>query len=252
VGNRGVTVDRPPPEWIAKYQDGWNKTTMKRGKRKSDSIQSTVELAPPPAIQPQAPVINYNMAPAPPAPVQSRFSYSYGNSHPYARQAYAYPRRTHQIDRQRAPMPSSPIRGVDNKEALAKYKDFLLQDESDPPRRQAIESSMDVVHAQFLDDLEILKLPATVETLEKHRVPSGIAMLIVKKVSEFKRVYNGQTELMAAQGLLGMGESRSTIDQPNRQPSFQSALQYTHQSEGYHIREDDPIWDEEMDYFDDC
>ena len=75
---------------------------------------------------------------------------------------------------------------------------------------------MDVVYAQFLDDLEILKLPATVETLEKHRVPSGIAMLIVKRVSEFKRIYNGQAELIAAQGLIGMGDSRLITNQPIR------------------------------------
>jgi hypothetical protein len=59
---------------------------MWRGKRKPDSIDpmiNTTNTAQPQAIQPQAPVINYNMVPALSTPVQSRFPYEYGYSHPY-------------------------------------------------------------------------------------------------------------------------------------------------------------------------
>jgi hypothetical protein len=254
VGTKNVTIDKPPLEWIAAYQDtGLNKTIMRRGKRKPDSTDPTIgtaNTAQPQAVQPQAPVINYNMAPAPSAPVQSRFPYEYGHSHPYGQRAYAPPRRTKYYERQQAPLPSSPIRCINNSEALAKYKAFLLQDEAEPPRRQAIESAMDVAQAQFLDDLEILKLPTTIGTLERHKVPSGIAMLIVKRVSEFKRAYNGQEELFAAQSLMGMGNSRSTTNQLTRQPSFQPASQYSRRMEEYNGGADEPVWDEEMDFFD--
>lgn len=246
VGVKNVSLERPPADWIAKYQEGWNRTTMKRGKRTSDPIEQVPAQPTQPSqtVQNQAPVIHYNMAPT--APARSRYSPEYRHSHPYSRRPQHHRPRYQPYERQRAPTLSSPIRGVDNREALQKYKEFLLYDEADPPRRQAIESAIDVAQAQWLDDLEILKLPATVDTLEKHKVPSGIAMLIVKKVSEFKRVYNGQAELRAAEGLIGMGNPRGN-QQPN-QPSFQPASH--RQTGGYYGEIEEPEWDDEIDYFD--
>ena len=67
---------------------------------------------------------------------------------------------------------------------------------------------MDVAEAQFLDNVEELKLLSTIETLEKHRVLSGITKLIVKQVLEWKRRYKGQERIYAAKGLIGIGNYR--------------------------------------------
>ncbi|PMD22344.1 hypothetical protein NA56DRAFT_658259 [Hyaloscypha hepaticicola] len=55
-----------------------------------------------------------------------------------------------------------------------------------------------------LDNIEEFKLPLTVEALERHNVPAGIAKYLAKRVSNFKYKYNGEQELRAAEGLLGM------------------------------------------------
>ncbi len=69
---------------------------------------------------------------------------------------------------------------------------------------------------QWLDDIEELKLPSTVEALERHNVPAGIVKYLAKRASDFKREYNEEQELHAAKGLIGMGNQRPKIHQPTR------------------------------------
>jgi hypothetical protein len=44
-----------------------------------------------------------------------------------------------------------------------------------------------------------------VEALERHNVLTGIAKYLAKRVSDFKREYNGEQELRAVKGLIRMG-----------------------------------------------
>jgi hypothetical protein len=116
---------------------------------------------------------------------------------------------------------------------------------------------LEVAVTQWLDDIEELKLPSTVEALERHNVPAGIAKYLAKRVSDFKREYNGEQELRAAKGLIGMGAQRPNFNRPARQPTFQIASQYTRQMEGqrgtqmedYYGGVEDPDWEEELDFF---
>ncbi|PMD13789.1 hypothetical protein NA56DRAFT_711623 [Hyaloscypha hepaticicola] len=102
-----------------------------------------------------------------------------------------------------------------------------------------------------------LKLPSTVKALERHNVPAGIAKYLAKRVSDFKREYNGEQELRATGGLLGMSNQRPKIHQPTRQPIFQTASQYSRQveeqmgtqMEDYYSGVEDPVWEEEIDFF---
>jgi predicted HTH domain antitoxin len=62
-----------------------------------------------------------------------------------------------------------------------------------------------VVIAQWLDNIKELKLPLIIKALERYHVLARIAKYLAKRVSDFKREYNGKQELRAVKGLIGMG-----------------------------------------------
>jgi hypothetical protein len=62
-----------------------------------------------------------------------------------------------------------------------------------------------VAVTQWLNNIKELKLPLIVEALKRHNVPAGIVKYLAKRASNFKREYNGEQELYATKGLIGMG-----------------------------------------------
>jgi len=50
---------------------------------------------------------------------------------------------------------------------------------------------------QFLNNLKILKLLIIIKTLKKYKVSLEIIILVIKRVSEFKKVFNRQEEIIA-------------------------------------------------------
>ena len=63
-------------------------------------------------------------------------------------------------------------------------------------RYQVIKNAINIAQAQFLNNLKILKLLLIVKTFKKHIIPLRIAILVIKRVSEFKRVFNRQEEII--------------------------------------------------------
>jgi hypothetical protein len=77
-----------------------------------------------------------------------------------------------------------------------------------------------VAVTQWLDDIEELKLLLIVEALKRHNVLARIVKYLVKRVSDFKREYNGEQELHAVKGLIRMGNQRPNINQLARLLTF--------------------------------
>jgi hypothetical protein len=96
-----------------------------------------------------------------------------------------------------------------------------------------------------------------VEALKRYHIPTEIAKYLAKRISDFKREYNGKQELYAVKGLIGMDTQRTNINQPARLLTFQPVLQYSRQLEEqmgaqtdrYYSRVEDPDWEEEVDFF---
>ncbi len=117
-----------------------------------------------------------------------------------------------------------------------------------PRRRAAIERVIQTIKDEFLD-LEQLKTPESVQLLRSSGVPGGIALLVSKRVSEFKTLFKRQQQVTAAEGLVAVGVPQFMS---NPHPPFQSISSLRNQirSTGGE-QEDEFVWGTEVDFFDD-
>lgn len=222
-----VSVDMPPIEWIAKYTTGWNQTKMRSGRARKSGDSAIVETAPKvnqPDSQPTQPyaVHFHNALPSQPPIVQPQYDPFYQHQPAFNQPGYMpvpvppYGYSQHMPRRQpptrprpTIQTPSSPIQAPESEDIMARFSDYLLQGETMPERRQALEAAIELINKELLT-LEQLKSADTQDLFRQEGIKSGIAQSIPKKASEFKRVYKTQDQVSAAEGLMAF----KTPDQP--------------------------------------
>ena len=219
----GITLETPPLDWIAKFEEGFHETEMKKsGTRRAEPKNEAIQAAPPLSNTPEvhyhyAPPANPTPPPMQPAiqPVpyaQPQFGAPYGyyppgfspfNQHPQSRKRPHFDQGSRSVPLA-PPAPSSPILAPnDAPDLMIAFKEFVLLGEMPLAKKEALKGALDTITDEFIE-LEQLKDKAVIERLIASGMKQGIADLISKSVSIFKLDYKGKRD--ASEGLLALGQ----------------------------------------------